>query len=92
MPTTFFVKKFSAPEGLADMGVWESQFQALRQVCQHQKLLGNILIQGVAAEGLADEVDPSVEGFSSYNEPWTKENRRDEVMLRTMGGGPWGLF
>ena len=49
-------------------------------------------IQGVAAEGLANEVDPNIAGFSSYTEPGAKEGRKDEVMLKKIGDGPWGLF
>ena len=56
------------------------------------------VIQGGEAEGLSGQVDPTVSVMTSYDPPWTKEDRRDEVMIRVLSQeqqmwvGPWGLF
>ena len=53
------------------------------------------MLQGVAGEGLSSASDPAVFVMTSYNAPWDREGRREEVMLRKyeVGGeqwaGPW---
>ena len=57
------------------------------------------MFQGVDKAGLTSATDPHVTVMASYDDPWTKEGRRDEVMLRRVGDkgeetwiGPWGML
>jgi len=71
-PTKFLVRRFSGPGGEDQREVWSKEAERLAE--------------SLKTLGLLEKTDRRLLVFSSYQAPWQKKDRRDEVLLRIMEG------